>query len=75
MGPKLSCWPAGGQVEAKNGLKIGPKRAFFRGTAKIPPKYVKKRLFAFGGAFVLVKRHRAHCRWHLWRQNVAVHRF
>ena len=67
MGPKLPCWPAVGQVEAKNGLTIGLKRAFFRGTAKTPPKYAKKRLVCLWGTFVLVKRCRAHCAGHLWR--------
>ena len=48
-------------MEAKNGLKmvkIGLKRAFFRGTAKIrqnTPKYAKKRLFCLWGVFVLDK--------------------
>ena len=60
---------------ASKWVKIGLKRAFSRNTVKIPPKYAKKRLFCLWGAFLLVKKRRAHCAGHLWRQNVAVHRF
>ena len=47
LGPKLPYWPAGGQMEAKNGLRIGqnrPKTGLFPGYSKIPPKYAKKAL-------------------------------
>ena len=60
---------------ASKWVKIGLKRAFSQGTAKTPPKYAKKRLFCLWGTFMLVKRRRAHCAGHLWRQIVAVHRF
>ena len=78
MGPKAAMlarrrpggshkWPQNGQNRLKTGL--------FPDTAKIHPKYAKKRLFCFWGAFVLVKRRRPHGAGHLWRPNVAVHRF
>ena len=54
---------------ASKWVKIGLKRTFFRGTAETPSKYVKKRLFCIWGTFVLVKRRRAHCAGHFWRQN------
>ena len=59
---------------ASKWVKKGLKRAFFR-TARTPPKYAKTRLFCLWGTFVLVIKRRAHCAVHLWRQNVAVHRF
>ena len=77
VGPRAARWRP---KMASKWVKIGLKRAFFRGTAKIPPKYAKKCLFCLKGAFVLKKkkkkkRRRAHCAGHLWRQHVAVHHF
>ena len=64
LGPKaalLARGRPGGGPKWPQKAKIGLKRAFFRGTAKIPPKYAKNRLLSLWGAFVLVKRRRAHC--------------
>ena len=41
-GPKLPYWPAGGQVEAKNGLKIGQNRP--KTVQKNTPKIHQKAL-------------------------------
>ena len=46
-GPKLPCLPAGGQVEAKNGLKIGqnrPNTGLFPGYSQNAPQIRQKAL-------------------------------
>ena len=46
-GPKLPCWPAGDQVEAKNGLKMGqnrPKTGLFPAYSQSTPKIRQKAL-------------------------------
>ena len=66
LGPKLPCWPAGGQVEAKNGLKIGqnrPKTGLFPGYSQNTPKIRQKMLVLPLGHICAGQRRRAHCRW------------
>ena len=75
FGPKAVLLARGRPDGGQKWPKIGLKRAFFRGTAKIPTKYAKKRLFCLRGTFVLDKGAVRTAAGHLWRQKLAVHRF
>ena len=57
-GPKLLCWPAGGQVEAKKCLKMGqnrPKTGLFPEYSQNTPKIRQKALVCLWGTLVLGK--------------------
>ena len=72
---KLPCWPAGGQVEAKNGLKIGQNRPFSGVQPKYPQNTPKSACFAFGAHLCWYQGAVRIAAGHLWKQKQAVHHF